>query len=118
MGRPTIEWQSALVHAIDLPDLRRMGSGRKGEVSIATRLGEDLHLVIDPAVATAEGIREGPVAMHECVARRALTVPGRQAAVSRQGIPELRENPAGVFRSVGLMNPVVQMDLDLPPARP
>jgi|SRR6266436_3103474 len=107
MRSSTIKGQSALVHAIDLSNLGRMRGRWKGEVGIAACLGEDLHLIVNPAVATSEGIREGPVSMHKCVSRRAVTLPRRQAAMPHEGISELDEGPAGVLRCVGLLNPMV-----------
>jgi hypothetical protein len=48
-----MERECALVQAVDLGSLGRRRSGGKGEVRVAARLGEDLHLVVDPAVAPA-----------------------------------------------------------------
>src|SRR2546425_11123993 len=56
--------------------------------------------------------------VHEGVAGRPLAVPAREAAMDRERVPELDEHPAGVLGDVGLGGPMVEVNLDLAPARP
>src|SRR6516225_1807412 len=64
MGSPLVKGQRALIKSIDLSTSDRMKCrGRKRQVSIASRLSENLHLVINTTKATLGRIRQGKVAM-------------------------------------------------------
>src|SRR5215470_16038110 len=116
MGSPTIERESALEYAVDLRSLGGVRRRGKSEVGVAACFRKDLHFLVDPAVTSAGGIGQGPIPVDERITRETLSVPGRQAAVSGEGVPELDQRFARVSSCIGRGDPVMQMDLDFSPA--
>src|SRR3989442_2119119 len=112
-----MKWQCALVERVDLSHLRGMRIRGQRQIGITTRLGQDLHLLVHPASAAASRVRQRPVAVDKGVTWWAFAIPARQAAQTRKAVSEFYENSARVLGSVGGLNAMVQVDLDLTPAR-
>ena len=97
MGSALAERRHAFVERIDLSRLCLIGRRRQREIGVAARLGKNLELVVDAAVAAPAGIRKRPVSMHERVTRRPGAVEPRKATVSDEAIPELAERSTRVL---------------------
>src|SRR5712675_982757 len=112
-----IERQSALVNRIDFFSLRRMpDTAGQCQVSIATRLRENLHLRIDTAKAAVGGVREGEIAVDETVARNLRAGFGGKTAMAKgQAVAEFQQHAASVFCCIGARRSMVQVDLYFSP---
>src|ERR1700674_5965650 len=88
-------------------------SARHGQVGVATGLGKNLHFRIDATEAPVGGVGKREISVHKSVAGTSGTFLECKAAMAkRQPVAEFREDAAGVFRSVGMWNSGMQMDLD------
>src|SRR5450755_1703077 len=93
-------------------------AGRQGEVRITTSVGQNLHFRVDPAKASTGGVGERKISVHETIARLVRTFFGSQASMAkRQLVAKFREHAPRVLGRVGVRDSMMQMNLDLSPAR-
>src|SRR2546425_11212931 len=112
-----VEWRRARVERVDCRRLRGTRCRGQRQIGITTRLGQDLHLLIRPASAATGRVRQRPVAVDKGVTWWAFAIPTGQAAQLREAVSEFEENSARVLGGVGGLDAMVQVDLDLTPAR-
>src|SRR5271156_5582237 len=117
MRSPLVEAECTLVKRIDFCSLCRIKRcRRKRQGCVTAGISEDLHFVINPAIAPACRVCQSKIAMHKGIFRSTNTVEKGQAAMlRRQRISKLHKFATRILRRVGLCNSVMQMNLNLSP---
>src|SRR5262249_55114430 len=107
-----VEWATALVQRVDS---RRLGLQRRrwqGQIGVTSGFGQNTHLGVHAAAATAHRIGERQIAMHERISRLPHSIEPRKALVLfREQVAELFERPPQVLRRVRPLDAVMQMNL-------
>src|ERR1035437_6096891 len=111
------KWKAALVQRVHLSSLCRVKWGsRQGEIGIASSIRENLHLIINAASIASGCIRQRIIAMDKCVVRLVGTVhETKRSMIDHQGVAKFHQPAASIFRGVGCVPPVMQVNFNSPP---